>query len=681
MKDTSIRKAWDTVTPTAAQKKRMRAALEARLREKAAEDCPDTSDLSRAEAREEKPKYEPVQPGKSGLNVFGLMAAMLALVITGGLFLKMLKGDTEESPSYAVPSHTETAPTTLPPELPDAYQEKIQTYITAMEEDWNPVQCAQNGVYFLLQDIESMDALGYTLRDIDGNGIQELVITDGDLIYDLYTLSSRGEIVRLAQSTERDRFYLSEYGHIAEVGSSGAAHTEYSYFTISSDRLLLVDKVTFDGNTDPENPWFRGEMRNPITEEEANEILDSYYHWYLPFTTFSGKEIERSGREPDSGVMKRYAEKLARILKEEKITDFCFYDYDGDARCELLLGTEDNIRVILDQVSDRNVVEITRQCDGENQGYFLCPDNVSAFWYENDQGWGCVYRSEGPNGFSLEGSVSKVGEEWYTRAYTTNPVLISQEEAEAILNKYPRLNLPWKDISRFPAALPESGEEYISTLFEEIYLPIAAEGKQLTEPGLEGALLEEGFMCSKGDGLIFWGDADVADAYLEVPMADASGFLSGPMTYFLPGTVGRFVEVRWDDSGVQYRIGTDTYHNTYPVNSAQELKAFLNADKETMLALKAAETYAEKYFASAAADMRSKVNRDSSNKLHSWDLSYEIRNLTGYDDALQRYEKDGFLEVTAEALLNDSTASCDYLTMKLVREDGQWMVSDAWLEK
>ena len=660
MKKAKIVNAWDTMSPTGDQKQRMRSALEARLAA-AAEAQPDVVPTEELQ----KPKYQSVQPARRRVNVPMLMAAALALVVAVSLFLRVLTGNRESPASFSAP---------IPQDLPDPYREKIQTYITAIEEDWNPVQCASGGVYYRLQDVDSLDALGYALRDIDGSGTQELLITDGDIIYDLYTLSSRGEIVPLAQSTEQDRVYLSGYGHIGKVTTVSEERTVYTYLALSSDRLRSVEELTRDGNG-VQSPyvWHQGIKSEPITEEEAGEIMDSYYHWYISFTTFSGKEVERTGAEPDTLMMKRYAEKVARILKEEKITDFCFYDYDGDSRSELLLGTQDNVRYMLDQISDNKTVEITRQCDGENQGFFLCQDYVTAYWYENEQGLGCYYWSDLPNGDYLD-DFRKVGEAWYSLAFTTNPKPISQEEAEAIQEKYPRLTLPWRDISQFPTALPESGEEYISTLFEEVYLPIAAEGKQITEADLKSALLEQGYMWSEEDGLLTCGDGDVMDAYLRVPMADASGCINGPLTYFLPGTVGRFVEVRWEDSGVQYRIGTDTYHNTYPVNTAQELKVFLNADKNSILALQTAEIYAEQYFAAAASDMRKEHNQDSSNKLYSWDLQYELVNLTGYENASDTYAQDGYVKVTATANLNQSPNSWEYLTMRLVKENGDWKV-------
>lgn len=704
MKNSRIVKAWNTVNPTVAQKRRMRSALEAQLsgravQRRSVDPAKESRDLSTmdftiatsdpekqresdgkdARTEKRKPKYQSAQPAKPRTSVFALMAAMLALVITGALFLGMMTARSEEPPSYAAPSQTETVPTTQPTQLPEAYRDVIQKYVTAIEEGWNPEKCSQNEMSLLIGSLDSPENVGYALRDVDGDGMEELLITDGDLIYDLYTMSSQGEIYWMASSMERDRFYLSNSNHIAEVGSSSAMYSDYSFYTISwpssAPSLFLVDRVIYDANTDPENPWFKGKDLSPISEENANDILnDMYFHLCIPRYTLSGEGPYPEEVLPEEAVLKQYAQKLSDLIKNNgdwTIQHYCFYDFDGNGESELLLGANNALYAVLTQGEEGSVQ--VNSVIGLASIYF-CEDGVTER-VEKNQGH-TSYQYERVDGTDVD-YVSTDGESWYTQDGTA----ISREEAETIREKYQRLNLPWKIISDFPVPIPAASGEYISTLFNEVFFPIAAEGKKITDEELKNKLKENVLSVMEQDGLISCTDPEIPGAGLTMLTADASGYSHGPMTYTLPGTVGRFVEVRWDEDTVHYRKGTDTYHNTYAVDSAEELRDFLTADEENMLLLKAAETYAEKYFASAAAKMREEANQGSSNKLHSWDYQYEIRDLRGTETTMEEYTSNGFVEVTAEALLNQSESSCDYLTMKLRKENGEWKVVDSWLEK
>ncbi|MBD5533461.1 MAG: hypothetical protein HDQ98_14895 [Lachnospiraceae bacterium] len=140
------------------------------------------------------------------------------------------------------------------------------------------------------------ETLGYRIEDIDGDGTQELIFGDnwGDhtVIYDIYTVFE-GELVHVLDGWDRNRYYLCENGMIANEGSSGAAHSNYAYFTFDGVELHLAEAVIYDGDKDRENPWFYSaeseydaEYAEPISAERATEIINQYVYCDRTFIPF-----------------------------------------------------------------------------------------------------------------------------------------------------------------------------------------------------------------------------------------------------------------------------------------------------------------------------------------------------------------------------------------------------------
>ena len=93
---------------------------------------------------------------------------------------------------------------------------------------------------------------GYCLKDLDGNGIPELLVGSpdseyyaGKVIYDLFTLSN-GTPVRLATSGERTVYHLLSDGSIYYSGSGGAAHSVFLVFQVIDDTMALKVGYEYD---------------------------------------------------------------------------------------------------------------------------------------------------------------------------------------------------------------------------------------------------------------------------------------------------------------------------------------------------------------------------------------------------------------------------------------------------
>ena len=119
-------------------------------------------------------------------------------------------------------------------QIPAAYGSILDAYAQAALEWWNGATLAENGLNYVAADIfgdNSRENLGYLISDLDGDGVQELVIgateavTDefyGKLMLELYTLGSDGSAVNLFSSTERSRYYSLGDNRFAYHGANSA---------------------------------------------------------------------------------------------------------------------------------------------------------------------------------------------------------------------------------------------------------------------------------------------------------------------------------------------------------------------------------------------------------------------------------------------------------------------------
>ncbi len=170
-----------------------------------------------------------------------------------------------------LPESAETEP--IDPEA--LYAPLVATYVTAIREGWSFDRCDREHISTLVAFLEKPGQLRYALVDLDGDGVQELLISDGTVIYDMYCLDG-GEIRHVFTGAERNSFGLTKDMMLLNTASNSAASTIYSFYRYFGGNLILYDQLVYDGAKDPENPWFQGFSLTPVTEEEAHTILQSY---------------------------------------------------------------------------------------------------------------------------------------------------------------------------------------------------------------------------------------------------------------------------------------------------------------------------------------------------------------------------------------------------------------------
>ena len=91
---------------------------------------------------------------------------------------------------------------------------------------------------------ETLAGVGYALYDVDGNGVQELIIADtGEGLWDnrilnMYTIRE-DKPVTVIDGWARNRYYILGDGRIYYEGSGGAAYTTFATYRIGAEGLDL----------------------------------------------------------------------------------------------------------------------------------------------------------------------------------------------------------------------------------------------------------------------------------------------------------------------------------------------------------------------------------------------------------------------------------------------------------
>lgn len=191
------------------------------------------------------------------------------------------------------------------------YDEIVNQYYNGMALNWSTEDFREHNLCYLAGYETGVDRIGYCVRDINGDGVDELMIgrideySDPGMFYDLYTMID-GQRVLVKSSGERDRYYLCQDQTIANEGSGGAVLSVWGYYDFVSGQLQLKESVFMDGNTHPENPWFYTttaffeDYSNPISDEEAENIINKYTYETIPYISLA--DINNQSAVVESGT-------------------------------------------------------------------------------------------------------------------------------------------------------------------------------------------------------------------------------------------------------------------------------------------------------------------------------------------------------------------------------------------
>lgn len=225
--------------------------------------------------------------------IAALMLSACSGVLPGPKETEAKPGQTEqptETQSAAAES-TETQPAETEPQgIPDIYAAILDAYARAGGEGWNHGTMVENGLNYMAVDIfgdNPGENLGYGILDLDGDGVQELLIgatervTDpfyGRMALELYTLDAHGSAVTVFTGWERNRYYYLGDNLFANIGSSSASDSVDTTLSLENGALKDLGYATAPeayapmpltpiGSWQPSEP----ELYLPILDE-INEI-------------------------------------------------------------------------------------------------------------------------------------------------------------------------------------------------------------------------------------------------------------------------------------------------------------------------------------------------------------------------------------------------------------------------
>ena len=140
---------------------------------------------------------------------------------------------------------------------------------------------------------------GWLLRDLDGDGIPELLLganwDEGHaVIFNIYRYGGT-RAVCVVNGWNRNRWYLCTDGSLANEGSSSAFESSFSYYSYTSGELQHLETLLYLDDGSGGSPWRysvttdqyvnRGDFHS-VTEAEATAVMDKYTHETLAFTPF-----------------------------------------------------------------------------------------------------------------------------------------------------------------------------------------------------------------------------------------------------------------------------------------------------------------------------------------------------------------------------------------------------------
>lgn len=258
MKRSDIRNAYDSMTPTQAQKDRMLAAI------------------LETNAGKKKGKYQ-ASSAKTGKFAWIPAVAALFAVVAAGSFV--LRQTPQEAPVFS----NEEIPTQDPQWNQTVYDEILATCRAAIEEGWDEEKCLAFNISprFASSREYARTNAGYQILDIDGNGTQELLIGDENYIWNLYTLEGNNTAVLLVSDPDDGTFYaLRQDAHIIKERTTKEEGWHDCYVLKGTE---LTQEASLYGVGNDYQDLLTGKS---ISAEEALDIIYRHDRQELQLTWF-----------------------------------------------------------------------------------------------------------------------------------------------------------------------------------------------------------------------------------------------------------------------------------------------------------------------------------------------------------------------------------------------------------
>lgn len=382
---------------------------------------------------------------------------------------------TNEPDIPGIPNQYEYTYSCYTQEMVDKVNEIAAKYDLKLLDEWIPFQRYQSDIF------------------LEETGIQSLLLPDSGaqitgmagMLYPPYNFSMDFELV-----TENAGKLMTSYGYARKDyfprafpgGMDIDAYEQWDHTTPGGTKLLLalnskgrgeiiaeqenaMIMISVDGNRSLSHSRYP-DASEVMTKAELESIADQFDYSVQP------KEVNKAVVEEKLAVAEA-AYQAEHAYVPETYTDFSdylkknvyipdesrqysFYDLNRDGVDELLLGQDG---AFLDWLEMENG-EVMFRGYGES---YLCEGNVLELYQAQDTYWDIeqhtYYKSASGEIRDRDKivSVKREGNQWYRShdIYERDKTKISQDEAAAIMAKYPRIQLDWKPLVDYP--LDESG--------------------------------------------------------------------------------------------------------------------------------------------------------------------------------------------------------------------------------
>lgn len=314
-------------------------------------------------------------------------------------------------------------------------------------------------VDYLLETRPNPENLSYILYDLNSDGVDELVINNLDILsirdgqsYKYFDLTNTGVFV--------GRFRPCE-GNVFEVWCEDFGMYQHYFYQANAESAVFLTGVTHDTADDV---WYLilkdgvgAEGKQPITQEEAQDILNSYtridINWF-PLKKFGQADVHTYYTDPYAQYI---AYKLDRYDNAANY-EYTLMDVNGDGMEELITREEAfkadgtsypilRIHSIRDrELWDMNMGTFAYVCEGgilEETLDFLEDGDRGEYW----QYYRCTENGAEPiekivrDPYTLYWGRVQAGKEGRT---------VTEEEAMAVRNSYKRMELDMKPFPQFP---------------------------------------------------------------------------------------------------------------------------------------------------------------------------------------------------------------------------------------
>lgn len=304
-------------------------------------------------------------------------------------------------------------------------------------------------VNYRLEKVHTPESLSYILYDLNGDGVDELIINGWDILSmkdgESYRYFNLNEAVLIA-----GKFVPCEKG-VFEVYTSLDIFQmfQYNYYQANPESAEFLTGVVYDTKTDK---WYRSldggtENTQPISEAEARGIMDAHpqeeIQW-LPLVKFGQPYTYVAYSDPYAAYI---ANVLDRFSNGEDFT-YTLMDLNGDGVQELITKEPDGQEMTIFTI--RN---------GERKDYargvsYICEGNIleeCEIWDDTERRYYGFYRCGAEEAEFIEKAVRDPYTLYWGHAFAgQNGKTIREDQAWEIINSYKHIDLTMKSFTEYP---------------------------------------------------------------------------------------------------------------------------------------------------------------------------------------------------------------------------------------